>query len=68
MELLISKSLIDYNISHNEFTLINNGLKEYEEMKEKITNLKDLICPSNLATRKFIKDFSLFIDKIYHIV
>ena len=40
IEVLISKSLIDSNISHDEFVLINNALKEYEGMKEEIKNLK----------------------------
>ena len=40
IEVLISKSLIDSNISHYEFVSINNVLKEYEKMKEKIKNLK----------------------------
>ena len=40
IEVLISKSLIDSNISHDEFVLINNVLKEYEGMKEEIKNLK----------------------------
>ena len=40
MEILISKALIDSVISHDEFVLINNMTKEYEEMKEKIKNLK----------------------------
>ena len=40
IEDLISKVLIDSNISHDEFVLINNVLKEYDEMKEKIKNLK----------------------------
>ena len=40
IEVLISKSLIDSNMSHDEFVFINNALKEYEEMKEKIKNLK----------------------------
>ena len=40
MEVLISKSLIDSNISHNEFVSINNVLKEYEEMKGETKNLK----------------------------
>ena len=40
IEVLISKSLIDWNIGHDEFVLINNKLKEYEEMKEEIKNLK----------------------------
>ena len=37
---LISKALIDSNISHEEFVLINNVLKEYISMKEKIKSLK----------------------------
>ena len=42
IEVLISKSVIDSNISHDEFVSINNELKEYEEMKEEIKNLKTL--------------------------
>ena len=38
IEVLISKALIALVISHNEFVLINNVLKEYEEMKEEIKN------------------------------
>ena len=37
---LISKALIDLNISHDEFVLIINALKKYEEMKEESKNLK----------------------------
>ena len=40
IEVLISISLIDSNFSHDEFVSINNMLKEYEEMKEEIKNLK----------------------------
>ena len=40
IEVLISKALIDSVISHDEFVLIINVLKEYEEMKEEIKNLK----------------------------
>ena len=40
IEVLISKALIDSNISHNEFVLIENVLKEYGNMKEEIDNLK----------------------------
>ena len=40
IEVLISKSLIDSNISHDKFVSINNVLKEYGEMKEEIKNLK----------------------------
>ena len=41
IEVLISKSLIDSNISHDEFVLINNVLKEYDKIKEEIKNLKN---------------------------
>ena len=40
IEVLISRALIDSFISHDEFILINNVLKEYNEMKEEIKNLK----------------------------
>ena len=39
LEVLISKALIDSNVSHDEFDLIN-VIKEYDEMKEEIKNLK----------------------------
>ena len=39
-EVLISKALIDSVISHDEFVLINNVFKAYNENKEKIRNLK----------------------------
>ena len=39
IEVLISKILIDSVISHDEFVLINNVLKEYNKMKEEIENL-----------------------------
>ena len=32
-EVLISKALIDSYISHDELVLINNALREYNEMK-----------------------------------
>ena len=35
---LISKALIDSNIGHYEFVLINNVLKEFYDMKEEIKN------------------------------
>ena len=34
----ISKALIDSNISHDESVLINNVLKEYNDLKVKIKN------------------------------
>ena len=36
IEVLNSKALIDSVISHDKFVLINNGKKEYDEMKEEI--------------------------------
>ena len=40
VEVLISKALIDSNISHNEFVLINNVPKEFVDMKEEIKKSK----------------------------
>ena len=40
IEVSISKVLIDSNISHDPFVLINNVLKEYDEMKEEVKNIK----------------------------
>ena len=40
IEVLVSKALIDSVISHDEFVLINNVQKEYNDMKEVIKNLK----------------------------
>ena len=39
---LISNALTDSNIIHDEFVLINNMLKEYDNMKEEIKKIKDL--------------------------
>ena len=41
IEVLISKALINSNIRHNEFVLINNILKEFYDMKEKIRYSND---------------------------
>ena len=38
--MLISKALIDWNVSHDEFFSINNMLKEYDNIKEEIKNLE----------------------------
>ena len=40
IEVLISKDLIDSSISHDKFILINNVLKEYDNMKKEIKNSK----------------------------
>ena len=40
LEVLIFKTLVDSSISHHEFTLINNVLKEYDDIKEEIKNIK----------------------------
>ena len=36
MEVLISEAFIDGSISHGEVSLINNVLKEYDDLKEQI--------------------------------
>ena len=41
IEVLISKALIDSNISHDEFVLINNEPKEFDDMKEEIISSND---------------------------
>ena len=38
IEVLISKTLIDSVISHDEFVLSKDVLKEYEEIKEETKN------------------------------
>ena len=40
IEVLISNDLINSNITHDEFVLIDNMLGEYGNMKEEIKNLK----------------------------
>ena len=40
IKVLISKALTDSVISHDEFVLINNMIKEYNKMKEEIKNLE----------------------------
>ena len=38
IEVLISKTLIDSYISHDEFISVNNMLREYYKMKKEIKN------------------------------
>ena len=38
IDVLISKALIDSNISHDEFELINDVVKESDDMKKEIKN------------------------------
>ena len=40
IKVLISKFLIDFYVSHNEFVLVNNAIKEYDNIKEEINKLK----------------------------
>ena len=40
IKVLISKALIDSNISHDDYVVINNVLKEFDKMKKEIKNLK----------------------------
>ena len=41
IEVLISKALIDSNISHNDFILINNVLKVFYDAKEEVKNFNN---------------------------
>ena len=41
IEVLISKALINSNINHKEFVLINDVLKEFYDMKEEIRYSND---------------------------
>ena len=56
IEILISKALIDFSISYDEFVLINDVLKEYDYMKEetKSTNDKYLNINFNYKCLKYI--------------
>ena len=42
VEILMSKALIDTNITHDELVSINNVSKEYDDIKEGVRNLKNL--------------------------
>ena len=42
MKVLISEDLIDSRISNEEFISVNNVLKEYDDMKEAIKNIKTI--------------------------
>ena len=56
IEVLISKALINSYISHDGIVSLNNVLREYDDMKQEIKNLK------------FIKGLNLFIKQCYLIV
>ena len=40
-EVLVSKALVKSNISHGEFILMNDVLKEFDDMKEEIKHSND---------------------------
>ena len=56
IEVLISKSFIDSSINHDEFVWINNVLKQFYDMKEKIKNSND-----KLKLKLLIKQFHLIV-------
>ena len=41
IEVLICKALLIQMLSHDEFALMNNALKEYDDMKEETKKLKN---------------------------
>ena len=60
IEVLISKALINSNVSHDKFVLVNNVPKEYDDMKEEIENLK--------ALKTVFKEFKEFKDSLTKIL
>ena len=42
IEALISKTLIESNISYEEFTSVNDVMKEHNDMKEAVRNPKSI--------------------------
>ena len=58
MEVLISKALIDSNISHNEFVLIKKCAKRIWQNEKRNQKFKDL---------NSFKNFILFIKQCHHI-
>ena len=42
LKVLVSKALIDLYVIYDEFLLINNALKQYDDMKEKIKNANNI--------------------------
>ena len=66
IEFLTSKVLINSVIGHADFDLINNVLKEYDEMKEK-TSKKKVYSSFGFSWRQLIEDFNLFTKQCYHI-
>ena len=55
IDALIFKTLIDSNISHDEFVLANNVLKEHDNMKVEINILK---------LHKLVKTFNILINNV----
>ena len=43
IEVLVSKDLIKSYVNHDKLVSVNNVLMEYDEMKEKIKNLKNAV-------------------------
>ena len=72
IEVLISKALINSNVSHDKFVLVNKVPKEYDDMKEEIEKLKTLKTVfkefKEFKALQFNKDFSLFIKRCYRMV
>ena len=59
IEVLISKAIIDSNISHDEFVLVNNVLREYSKMKKEIKKTEK----SSLSTKRWQQQENLWIMK-----
>ena len=56
--------LIELNITHDEFALINNVLKEYNKMKEEIKSLKNWSSLVHLQNNKQFYHIAWTVEKI----
>ena len=61
IETLMSQTLIELDISHEEFKTIVNEKEKYEQMKENIRNTKNSRdIRENMKIQRFKKKFSFF--------
>ena len=58
VEVLISKDLIELNITHDEIVSINNMQKEYDDMKEEMKKFNEWTCLINKRNINLRKKFT----------
>ena len=62
MKLFISNALINWYVSHDGLVLVKNVLKEYDDMKEEIRNLKTSTVHQKFSYIK--KQWYLFVGSV----